>query len=44
MKKIIRIFAASLLTLGCFACSANDGEFKPSYDTTKEYTVNVVGH
>lgn len=44
MKKIIRIFSASLLTLGCFACSANGGEFKPSYDTTKEYTVNVVGH
>ena len=44
MKKLLSVFVGSLLTVGLFACSSKNTEFKPKYDTTKQYTVNVVGH
>ena len=44
MKKLLSVFVGSLLTVGLFACSSKNTEFKPKYDTTKQCTVNVVGH
>ena len=43
MKKVFGILTASLLTFGLFACT-NSKEFKPNYDTKKEYHVSVAGH
>ncbi len=44
MKKVLSVFACSVLALGLFACSSKSAEFKPQYDTTKQCTVSVVGH
>ena len=44
MKKIIGVLTASLLTLGLFACSNKEKEFKPLFDASKEYNISVVGH
>ncbi len=44
MKKIFGALTISLLSLGLFACSNKDSEFKPKYDQNKEYKINVVGH
>ena len=44
MKKVFGVLTASILTLGLFACSNSSNEFKPKYDTNKEYKVTVVGH
>lgn len=44
MKKIIGLFNLFLLAFGLSSCTGEKEEFKPKYDTNKEYQVNVVGH
>ncbi len=44
MKKLATVLMTSLLGFGLFSCASSNNEFKPRYDTTKEYQVNVVGH
>ena len=44
MKKLFSLIGSSLLVLGLLACKGEESGFKPKYDTTKEYEVNVVGH
>ena len=43
MKRIASLLSASLLLLGLCSCTGEE-EFKPKYDTEKEYHISVVGH